>query len=128
MRTCEIEIGRPPAREGYNDNNGWGCSAIVNHTYPSCISENNVSFWCSLDKYGIDVKIGRQSPEGQKIERGIRNNISLLQMETLLLALTLPHITPHQFERIAEEIEREAFTRGKNAVRQSLSAVLEIEY
>ena len=127
MSICRIDIGKPPHKEGYNDNDGWLCTAVCHPTYHPCLSQNDVSFWCNIDKYGIDVRIGRQSPEGQKIERGIKNNISLLQMEKLLVALTLPHIKPHQFEQIAEQIESDAFTRGKNAVRKSLAAVLEIE-
>ena len=124
MNLVRIDIGKPPAREGYNDNDGWLCTAICHPTYHPCISENSVSFWCNIDQYGIDVRITRASPEGQKIERGIRNNISLLQMEKLLLALTLPHIKPHQFERILEQTAQDAFTRGKNAVRRELSVIL----
>ena len=124
MNICRIDIGQPPRNTGTNDNDGWLCTAIVNQTYRPCVSENSAAFWCYLDRYGIDLRIARQSPEGQKIERGIRNNISLLQMEKLLLAFALPHIKPHQFEQIVVQVETDAFIRGKNAVRESLSAIL----
>lgn len=124
MNVCRIDIGKPPKQDGYNDNDGWLCTAICHPTYHPCLSQNDVSFWCNLDRYNIDIRIGRQSPEGQKIERGIRNNISLLQMEKLLLALALPHIKPHEFDRIIEHVESDAFIRGKNAVRKSLSVIL----
>lgn len=130
MNLVKIDIGKPSPRNppGWgNDNDGWLCTAIVNQTYKPVLSENSVSFWCYLDKYGIDLRIARQSPEGQKVERGIRVNISLLQMEKLLLALVLPYMKPHQFEQIVEQVEQDAFIRGKNAVRQSLAAVLKIE-
>ena len=103
------------------------CTAIVIQAYSSCLSDNYQAFWCSLDNYGIGAKIGKQTPEGQKIGRGIQNNISLLQMERLIMALALPYITTHQFEQIIRQTEQDAFTRGKNAVREQLAKVLEIE-
>jgi|ERR1035441_795490 hypothetical protein len=127
MNLVQIDIGKPPHKEGYNDNDGWQCCAVVLSPYDAILSHNDVSYWFNLDQYEIGGRIAKDCPSGLKITRGIYNNISFLQMEKLLMALILPHIKPHQFEEILKHVENSAFLRGKNAVRESLASVLEME-
>jgi hypothetical protein len=125
MNACEIEIGRPESTNQYgNDNNGWLCTAIVVPQYREYLSENSVSYWCSVNCYGIDLKIGKQSHYGLKITKAIQDKASPGQIKHLLLAAALEHMKPVQFVDVLNQVRRDAIEEGRNEIRQGMLNLL----
>lgn len=127
MNLVEIDIGKPPHKEGYNDNDGWQCSAVTLALYGEILSHNDVSYWFSLDQYNIGGRIAKNSPEGQKLSKMIAVGTSIAYVQNYLVQWCLERMTPGQLIRILKWVSDESFKRGKNAVRQSLASLLEIE-
>ncbi len=119
MYSAELEIGIPK--------NGWLCTAIVHNDYQHLVSYNDVSYWCYLDEYGIQIKIGKHTPEGAQITRAIQYKSSPQKIERMLLAFSIPLLTPAQFINITNQIREDAFEDGQNSLRESLKKLLALE-
>ena len=127
-KLVEIDIGKPPHREGWNDNNGWGCSAVILPPYEAVLSHNDVSYWFELDLYNIGGRIAKDCPEGKQLTGDIKDGVSLLYLEKVITKWCVERLTSSQLIRLMGWARDDGFKAGKNAVRQSLAAVLEIEY
>ncbi len=114
-----MEIGKPK--------DGWLCTTVINHDYKDFISYNDVSYWCSFDHLGLEVKIGKQSPEGEKITKAILSKVSPKHMEAVLLSVILPNLEPVRFIDIIRHVREEASKEGRNHIRDSLTQLLVTE-
>ena len=127
MNACRIDIGKPPSREGYNDNDGWLCCAVVVPESREYVSHNDVSYWCSLDCYGIDLRIGKQSHYGIKLTKAIKDGAAPGQIKHILLAAAIAFMKPVQFVDILDQVKRDAKREARNALRESLADLLSLE-
>ena len=122
FRHAEIEIGKP---EG-----GWLNTAIVIHQpkeYSEYLSENSVSYWCSIPEYGIDIKIGKASVQGIKLTKLIQKKMPVGGLKYTLLEMALPHLTPTQFVSIFDQLRQESLIEGANRLRGQINNLLREE-
>ena len=126
MKLVEIDIGKPVRKDGWNDNDGWLFSAVIVLGY-DFLSENSVSYWFNLDAYNIGGRIAKDDPLGKQLTGYIKDGVSLLYLEKVITMWCLKRLKPEQFLRILNWVRDESFKEGKNAVRTSLAAVLEVE-
>ena len=124
MQLVEIDIGKPLHKEGWNDNNGWQCSAVALSPYGAILSHNDVSYWFSLDEYNLGGRISKNCPEGQKLSKIIADEIPIAYLRKYILHWCLGRMDPKQFVGILDWVRDEAFKEGKNAVRRTLAHVL----
>lgn len=127
MNLVKIDIGKPVSKSGWNDNDGWLCTAVVLPPYGDILSHNSVSYWFSLDEYNIEGRIAKCSPEGEKLSKMIAEATSVPYVRKCVLHWCIKRLQPEQLIQILNYVREEAFREGKNAVRKSLAAVLEIE-
>jgi hypothetical protein len=127
MNLVEIDIGKPPHKDGYNDNDGWLCTAVIVNGYNDILSENSVSYWFDLDQYNIGGRIAKDSPEGKQLSRIIADKTSVEYTKKTIFGWCLKRLQMEEFTRIFDWVRDEAFKEGKNAVRKSLALVIEIE-
>ena len=128
MNLVEIDIGQPPSTDGWSGNNGgWGCSAVILPPYQAVLSHNDVSYWFNLDQYNIGGRIAKDCPEGKQLTGYIKDGVSLLYIEKVITRWCVKSLKVEQFIRILNWVRDESFKEGKNAVRTSLAAVLEME-
>ena len=100
------------------------CTAIVIQPYKDFLSENDESYWCYLENYGIEVKVGKRSIEGQAITTAIEQKVSPSQMETLLLKIVLPVLGVECFKDIVADARDRGFKEGKNAIRETFACLM----
>ena len=129
MKLVEIDIGQPPRDpRGFNDNNGWLCSAVILPPYGEYLSHNSVSYWYNLDQYNIGGRIAKNSPEGEQLTRLIKDKACVEYVEKSLVIAVLKRLRPGQFVKILEWVRKEAAKEGRNTVRRNLAAILDEEY
>jgi hypothetical protein len=128
MKLVEIDIGQPPHKDGWNYNNGWGCSAVILIPYDAILSHNDVSYWFNLDLYNIGGRIAKDCPEGKQVTQYVKDGVSLLYLEKVITRWCVKSLTSAQFIRLMGWARGDGFKAGKNAVRTALASVLEIEY
>lgn len=116
MYQIELELGKP--------NSGWLNTAIVIQKYHSLLSQNNVSYWCYLDKYDINLKVAKNTDGGARIKKAIDEGVTERDMQNLLLEIILPHLTPEQFINIIEQTHTDGFVAGKEALREAFNILL----
>jgi hypothetical protein len=85
-------------------------------------------YWFNLDLYNIGGRIAKDCPEGKQLTGYIKDGVSLLYLEKVITRWCIKSLNPSQFIRLMGWARDDGFKAGKNAVRQSLAAVLEIEY
>lgn len=120
MCNCaEYEIGKPEK--------GWGWSAEILPQYKGMISENNLSYWCRLPEYGVEVKIAKNSIGGARIKNGIKMRLSEDALKQHILALVLPYMTPTEFISINDAARSDGAKEGRNKLRQELGKLLNYE-
>src|SRR4051794_35747972 len=113
MNNINLEIGKPT--------DGWLNTAIVNFKYKNLISENAISYWCYVSKYGFDLKIGKNTLGGAKIRKAIQDEVQETVMEYILAEIALPHITPADFSNLVQSKYNEGLRDGKNAIRTTIN-------
>lgn len=119
MNNISLEIGKPQE--------GWLNGAIVNRQYKNLISENQVSYWCYVDKYGFDLKIGKNTLGGARIRMAMQEKVSETVMENILAEIALPHITPSDFANLIQSKYNEGLRDGKNEIRSTINGILQHE-
>ena len=124
MNLVEIDIGQPPHKDGWNDNNGWLCSAVILPPYQAILSHNDVSYWFNLDQYNLGGRIAKASTEGQKLSKMIAEATSVAYVQKCITHWCLKRMTPEQLIRILNDTRDRAFVEGKNAVRRTLTHIL----
>ena len=125
MNACELEIGRPKS-QGLDDyNNGWLCSANVVPAYKEYLYENSVGYWCSLRDYDIELKVAKNCPSGEKITRGIQQQVAPSTMLDILLSISIPYLDVIKFIDIIAFVRAKACNDGQNSLRTALQELLE---
>jgi hypothetical protein len=127
MKLVEIDIGQPPHKDGWNDNDGWLCSAVILPPYGEVLSHNDVSYWFNLDLYNIGGRIAKDCPEGKQLTGYIKDGVSLPYLEKVITRWCVKILKVEQFLRLMGWARGDGFKAGKNTVRRDLAAVLEIE-
>lgn len=117
MLNIRLEIGLPEGGK-------WLNTAFVNQQYREYISSNQVSFWCYLPDYGIEVKIAKQTPEGQRILKAIKDKVPPHYMESILLSIVFPALSVTQLRDILADQYDRGFKAGKNAIRETFACLM----
>ncbi len=126
-KVAEINIGTPSVRTPKdigNNNGGWLCTSIVIPEYHNVLSENSVSYWFYLRKYGVEGKLAKNDPAAKGLKQLMDERAPEGEIEAYLLALCIPRLTVSQFIIILGEVRYEAAKEGRNFVREELSKLL----
>ncbi len=116
FRNAELEIGKPVQ--------GWLNTAIVMQDYKEYLSENSVSYWCSIPEYGIEMKVGKNSHFGIKITEAIKAKKRPGSIKYLLLEIAVPLLEPVQFVDIINGVRQEAKEEGRTEIRNGMLHLL----
>lgn len=101
-----------------------GCSAIKVFDLPDCnhhhVSHNGISYWVSNCIMDFGITIFKDTPEGQKFTRMIKEKKPLGDIHEWLDGLIIRRVSPKQLHaRIKQNLER-SFLEGKRAAKDEL--------
>lgn len=106
-----------------------GFSAVHVFELPGAhsISQNHVSFWVSKCILDSQLKVFKNTPEGQTLVNMIEQRVRLVDIQDWLDRLVLKHMEPEQLKRSIKQAEEFAFQRGRAAKLAEFRQLLEIE-
>ena len=106
----------------------YGCSAVnildlYDNNRCGSISHNNVSYWVSGLSLDIDVRIMKDTPEGETIKQMLGDDDGVSRREdiiTYLESITIPLVHPSVIVQIINNITRNSFNDGERSMKRRM--------